>query len=546
MTVHRHALSVLVLFVEGAFLAPVVAHASEGHANHMRWHDIMATGSYYRVRFVDNDPNDAIASAELRVSSDAGNEDLDLTESDTWLHGSAALSALPAKDAALTLTLHDEGSASLMTFSGTLTTDGAVTLEAKSAETYCDKLGCTSIEPGDVEVLSAEVYPSGKGYALTLDLAGADTYEVAYATLEVSGGEKAEVDWDAVGSVWTAESTLEHSGVIDVRAKVLDAEGSTIDNVKAELAESWLDDGEGVNALSAGAGTSVALHRWDGEYDGGKEPGTWSGSRQILTVVSNGWTTSEYPTHAEMELAGGDTVTVPANSYQRTNISGGSLLIAGTSSWLLDDSSLSISSGNIEFNVDLGDLDLASLDAGHARSAMCSSGTCVALVENEQGYEASFTVYGQDPAKLPAKQDFDVVFYDKEGTKVGSERISVAFDAEVTAVFASDLEIDGDPIGGDASGSVSLLGAADQKGRQATLSKGAFYGSFSRDSDGDLGVGGYGTDEWATSETSASVLLGDPVECGGAGCGDDWRPPVIAYAGGGHVWNSTWMSRPDL
>ena len=76
---------------------------------------------------------------------------------------------------------------------------------------------------------------------------------------------------------------------------------------------------------------------------------------------------------------------------------------------------------------------------------------------------------------------------------------------------------------------MSLLGAADKKGKQATLSKGTFYASFSRDSDGDLSLGGYGADESATSETTASALLGDPVECGGEGCDGDWAPPVIVY-----------------
>lgn len=48
-------------------------------------------------------------------------------------------------------------------------------------------------------------------------------------------------------------------------------------------------------------------------------------------------------------------------------------------------------------------------------------------------------------------------------------------------------------------------------------------------SDPDLGLGGYGTDEWATSDASDGMLLGDPVECGGEGCGGDWAPPVIVY-----------------
>lgn len=154
-----------------------------------------------------------------------------------------------------------------MRFSGTLTADGVVTLDEGEPTGPCEivsKLGCTVLAEYDVEVLSAEVYASGKGYLLTIDLAGADTYEVAYATVEVAGGEKAEVDWDSVGSVWEAETTLDHTGVIRVKAAARDTRGSTVENVNAELAEPWHDGGEGVSALSAGAGTSVAVHPWDG------------------------------------------------------------------------------------------------------------------------------------------------------------------------------------------------------------------------------------------------------------------------------------------
>lgn len=72
-------------------------------------------------------------------------------------------------------------------------------------------------------------------------------------------------------------------------------------------------------------------------------------------------------------------------------------------------------------------------------------------------------------------------------------------DPDVAAVFVSELEIDGDPMGGDASGSVSLLGAAD-------------------------------------------------MECGGAGCDGDWAPPVIVYANGSGTKNASSQvsARPQL
>lgn len=532
MTPHRQALSALALFVGGALLAS--AHAQAEVRVFWKFNSPDVTGSALmrgqEGKVVVTTGEASVASVTASVRSDAGDEDLVLTEPDAWLHGAAALSALPVKDAALTLTLYDEGSASLMTFSGTLATDGTVTLAEGESTGTCEvvsKLGCTVPVELDVEVLAAEVYPTGKGYLLTLDLAGADTYNVAYATVEVSGGDKAEVAWDAIGSVWEAESALVHSGVIDVKAKTLDARGDTVENVKAELAEAWLDDGGGVNALSAGSGTSVAVSRWGGAYDDGKEPGTWSGSREMLTVVSDGWTTRSYPTHAELELAGGGTVTLPANSYQRVSIGGGDLSSKDTARFLTDPgSSLSITGGGFE---------LYGASPADLSSPICSEGTCVVLVEGEKGPELAFTAYGETPSHVVDPTPLFSIWAEVAGKKVASDTIGVTYEDAVTAVFAGELAIDGDPIGGDASGIVSLLGAADRKGRQDALTKGTFYGSFTRDSDGDLGLGGYGADEWATSDTSASVLIGDPVECGGAGCDGDWGPPVLAFGLGGKV-----------
>ena len=527
MTLHRSAFSTLVLLAATGALAPSALAwdiqpgirgtmiKDAGHESVSRLVATVAGGT-------------ATTAVTATVESEAGKESLVLTESDAWLHGSAALSALPVKDTTLTLTLYDKASAALMDFTGTLGADGSVTLGEGESAALCEvksKAGCEVTVTPDVELLAAELDPSGKGYTLTLDLAGADTYEVAYATVATSSGEKAEVGWEAVGSVWEAESTLDHTGEIEVKAKGLDREGETVLNVKMQLAEPWADDGAGANALSAGEGTSVALHRWGGEYGGGKEPGMWSSSSPILSVVSTGWSTSEYPTHAELEMAGGSTVTVAANSYQRSgprNYFDGLLSelqfpkLDGSAS----DPTISISSGGFVLeNARISDL----------ASPVCSAGTCVVLLENEKGYYLSATTYGVQPGKLADKQEFTVSLHDAKGTRLGSDTIFIAFDSLMTAGFCVGADLDGDPIGGDASGSVRLLGAADKKGKQSTLSKGDFHGSFAVDSDGDLVLGGYGTDDAATAESSASVLLGDPVECGGAGCDGDWAPPAVEY-----------------
>lgn len=74
------------------------------------------------------------------------------------------------------------------------------------------------------------------------------------------------------------------------------------------------------------------------------------------------------------------------------------------------------------------------------------------LVEGEKGVELAFSTYGPAPGKLPNKQEFAAVIVDKAGTRVASETLSVALDAEVTAVFASELETDGDPMEGGGEG----------------------------------------------------------------------------------------------
>lgn len=518
----------LALLLAGGLLLPARAEALNIFVAKL---DFQTTSEDLQTFQVTLDGGEQGATAvEVRVSSDGGSEDLELTESNAWLHGSVTLAALPAKDTTLTLTLLDEVSASWMTFSGTLTAEGVVTFDAGKASGGCvsdSKAGCTAEEP-DVEVLASALYPSGKGYVLSLDLAGADTYAVAYAVVAVTGGEKAEVGFDAVGSVWTAEATLAHTGVIDVKAKARDEAGRTLANVHAELEEPWADDGAGVVVLSAGKGTGLAISRWDDDYKG-TTPWSWTGSREMVTVVSDGWTTTSYPTHAEVELGGSATATIPANSYHRHGISGGNLQITDNARFSITDSSISISGGNLNFKpqspTDLG-------------SSQCSSGYCVAIVEAEKGYELSVSTYGTTPAKLPAKQDFDLVLYDKSGAKVASERAAVTFDPAVTAVFVSAVDVSGDPIGADASGSVRLLAPSTKKGKsgvQDVLTSGSFFGSLSRDQDGDLGLGGYGTDEAATAESTASIDLGEPVLCGGAGCDGDWTPPVVLFGRGGKV-----------
>ncbi len=182
-------------------------------------------------------------------------------------------------------------------------------------------MGCEEASPRsetpDIEVLAAEVFAAARGYDLGLDLAGADTYEIAYARITVTetthgaGGSTdcaprtgcdgtgedpvstvttTEVYWDDIGSIWEAVATLDHEGLVDVKVETYDADGEATGTEKARLGAPWLDDGEGVSSLATDEDplTSLALHELGRHYGATQH---W----HALTVVSEGWTAQREP-----------------------------------------------------------------------------------------------------------------------------------------------------------------------------------------------------------------------------------------------------------
>ena len=90
-----------------------------------------------------------------------------------------------------------------------------------------------------------------------------------------------------------------------------------------------------------------------------------------------------------------------------------------------------------------------------------------------------------------------------------TEDVEPAFDDELTVVFSYAVSLSEDPIGLDLSGKVSLLGEANKKGKQETLSKGKFYGSVTRNEDGALGLSG--ADKDAVSPRGDILIGGEPI-----------------------------------
>lgn len=555
MNVLRSTSSASALLVGATLLAPLVGLGTAEAGTILT--KSKESGSVKTFEYRSSLDQDDLTEVTATVSSEAGDEEFVFVETDAWLHGAATLAETPSENATVSLTLYDTGSAALISFSGALV-GGSITFTADSVVT-CDsrsKLECSSQKPVDVEVLAAELYPAAKAHELTLDLSGADAYAVAYAEVVVtepwvvtdaclkdaSGtlcGDTdhlrtvAEVGWDAVGSVWEADAGLEHTGVIGVKAKAFGMDGEAVDNVHAELGATWLDDGGGVSTLAVDARTGLRPPRL-AMLCGSKERRVGSpgcAGLPVIGIVSEGWTADTSPTHADLEVAGG-TVAIPANSYQRIRKQP-ELLYQAWDDTIQDYLNELVLDPGSTISISSGSFELEGVSAADLADPVCSSGTCVVLVESDAGHELSVTTYGLEAAALPDKQALSVAFYDKGGEKRASETITVEFDPEVIAVFANEVELGEDPTGLDASGSLSLLGAADSRGRQSTIAKGSFHGSFTRDGDGDLGLGGYGADEAAQADTPFAVLLGGPVECGGgdSGCGGDWAPPVLAYRG---------------
>ena len=486
-----------------------------------------------RIRVVTSG-DDAVASVGAELSSDVGTEDVTLIESNASLHGAATITALPAADADLTVTLYDTGSAAIMSFSGTLGADGSVTLTADNAK-Y------------DIELLAAEVFTSEKGYDVGVDLAGADTYAVAYATVTVTEGgavcvatdekgnclkwdtskevsTRSEVYWDAIGAVWEAEATLAHEGLLELKAKTYDAAGKKIEMAKSKHGAPWRDDGEGVNTLATDEDplTRVALtHRRIKNKEGAMD---YVSNLSSFSVVSEGWTAGDdLPVDAAIELTNGETITIPVNSYQRVPrkvdfYRGTEFPSIPAPVILKPGSSVSITGGSVA----LQDLSLADMS-----EPVCSDGVCVVLIEDEDyGLALSFGAYASDAGKLPEELELKVVLHDADGGEVISDALSIIFDDAITAVFANEVSFAGDPVGLGLSGKVKLLGAPNRKGKQDTLAKGTFYAELARDSDGDLALGGGDKDTVVSS--GELVVAGEAVGLVTPEGGPD-APPVIVY-----------------
>lgn len=528
MKLHRPLIALLAVYVGLPALG--FADADAAFIRRSKVKEVVDTvrgTSAHRVSAVVS--GDAAASAvRAEVESDAGDETLELVESDAWLHGAASIAALPTAEADVTVTLYNADSAALMSLSGTLGTDGTVALSADTAKF-------------DIELLAAELFPSGKGYELGLDLAGADTWDVAYASVAITQGAvclvadekgnclkwdtskqvttRAEVGWDDLGSVWEADATLAHEGLIELKVKAYDAEGEKIESAKAKLGAPWLDDGEGVGTLATDEdpltrlafGRPVRLHNHKAVGDG---------DHRIL-VVSEGWSTGDaVPAVAEVELTNGDTLTIPVNSYQR--ITPPTMAEVDELFDMLDPAGMRLGVGDDVYTMGAKDEGFF-FEVGEP---LCTDTVCVTVIETADGYALTATTYGDDTDDLLDEVELSLTVTDSRGATLEVPATWVTFDDELTAVFATEVELTADPVGLGLAGKVKLLGEANKKGKRETLAKGKFYAELNRDGDGDLELAGADKDEVVPSgtviEAGEAVGLADPE-------GNPDAPPVVVY-----------------
>lgn len=503
MNLHRHALLLPALFLGAPLVAAGLAHAGDGrasfHATRAR-HHVSRSAHHAAAVVISGDWNTEASTVTARVASDAGDEEVPLTESDAWLHGSAALGTLPKKGATYSVYLYSDATGYVVgTVTGKLAADGTISVDDEKSETgdACSaRSGCEATSDGaeesdatavDIEVLAAELYPTSAGYTLALSLRGADTYDVAYgdlvlAPLDGTPGSTTEIAWDDVGSVWEADLDLEHEGVVDVRAVIRDAAGEKVEAPRGRLGLPWIDPGEGTNAIAIDDDplTAVAVHA-----GGGGSPtaeGRGPATDLYFTVVSEGWdAAAELPVQAQITLADGAVTRLAVDSYHRRAAK------KNTDSFFC---SREFSyNGFVPLQLKSGAAVFENLDFDDLGSPICAEGVCVLLTENgDDTCDLSVSAYAATTAALPDGVEVWVTSLDEKGQARGADAAWFELDDDVVAVFTAAMTPSGNPVGADLDGAVKLLGAADKHGKQKTLAKGEFYGTLSRGSDGAFGI----------------------------------------------------------
>ncbi len=362
-----------------------------------------------------------------------------------------------------------------------------------------------------------------------------DEVDAGVASAALSLKPPRKIDWTySDGGIemmdeWETRYSTSHAGDVTWSAVTYDAEGKKEEKVDGTTAAALDDGAEGVPAVAMedDASLTTALVRLRRGHYGGvidRDGNVWA---------SHGWTVGDAPEALEVEVDGGETWEIPANSYQ-----------VATSFGILFGGGGKCDAGD--------DAYLVSFDGTPAKSALafgdrgvCQYGHCAFLEEADDGsWTLGVTAYAATAKDLPGK--VTVSLESQYGcAKPTQSAYAVAFDDDVTVVFAQDLGFDGSPAGATFSGGATAL-VSDHKGRYKHHGSRAKWHA-------RVDVGPTGNVAWTASGKVSSSGEGGGLLLGGEaiavetvkdldGDGVVAPPPVIVYKNGKGTRDATTAS----
>ena len=404
-----------------------------------------------------------VATAEATLTSAGGEETVVLEPVGYQLHGAVALDAFGP--AGVTVTTYNADAKAIGGWTGKLDAAGALSL---SADLGATALASTGAAKGD------------DGVVLPLVWTGDDADQIASATIDVVTEESVEVcegkvctseptfvitgyevALDELDAWWSGETTL--AGPVTAKVVAYDARGKKLGAVKAELG----DDGAAIDDDPA---TWVSL----GGYAGAP----------ALTVVSAGWS-------ADDEVASVDVSDFIDGTpgVQRQTVGTSAAWDPKLDAWLGGSDPV------VAITIDGGSFraaDQSKFTLSDLSEPVCGPSWCVARAGDGA---TSFDVwaYGASDEALPTSAKLGLSF--TVGDKTYTDTDVVAFSDE--HIFTATLAVaaSGDVAASPLAGKVKLKGAANAKGKAATLAAGRLNGVVVETEDG-----------WALAATAKSDL----------------------------------------
>jgi hypothetical protein len=539
----RHAL--LALALAGALPATDAEASATPKIKTIRVREMDNSMNYSLVAVI---PDGGLLVGAVTADREAGDgASIALSASDAWLHLATTLDAPPAATSTFEVRLYDEASALLAAFTGEIDADGRVRVvsgwDGGGEDPTCASRsgGCDGGRDGgttlDLGVLAASSFPlAGGGVTVAIDLAGADTFDVAYAdfvlleeraveptclAFDERGGcvrfssgidvvaTTSALDLTDVGVVWTAPIDAVTAAEVFV-VNAFDARGERLDRARVLVGPGVLDGADGVPTVVADDDplTTLFLRR----LDGASEPS--------LVVLSSGWARGgALPVDAEIAFEGGEIWTIPVTAYQVTS----AVPIAFTGD-----------PGSDRFYVTVDGVEREIATASLPGRGLCADGLCVSLVGSGDALALSLTAWSNDASALPER--VTVALRGVRGAvEPTAEAYEVAFDGDIAAVFGVGAALAADPYGVDLVGKVRLLGPASEKGTQKALSKGGFIASFGVDASGQVTLAP--RPQGGERAPKGDILIGgEPIEIERAGPDGETvlvLPPVLLRAAAG-------------